>query len=138
MKKPKIIIDTREVSSTIPDILRLKAHVELRQLPVGDYIISERIAVERKRAEDFVESLINKRIFNQMDRLKEAYERSILIIEDQGLFLRNVNSNAIYGALASFLIDSHISIIRMTSSVEWTHHKEPLLIQVLPQLLQEQ
>ncbi len=116
--KAKIIIDVREIYSGIPDLLSLKADVEIKQLAVGDYILSDKIAVERKRAEDFLESLINKRIFNQIDRLKEAYEKPILIIEDVGLFSRNINERAIYGAIAYILTECDIPVIRTRDAEE--------------------
>ena len=116
--KAKIIIDVREIYSGIPDLLSLKADVEIKQLAVGDYILSDKIAVERKRAEDFLESLINKRIFNQIERLKEAYEKPILIIEDVGLFSRNINERAIYGAIAYILTECDIPVIRTKDAEE--------------------
>lgn len=116
--KAKIIIDVREIYSGIPDLLSLKADVEIKQLAVGDYILSDKIAVERKRAEDFLESLINKRIFNQIDRLKEAYEKPILIIEDVGLFSRNINERAIYGAIAYILTECDVPVIRTRDAEE--------------------
>lgn len=116
--KAKIIIDVREIYSGIPDLLSLKADVEIKQLAVGDYILSDKIAVERKRAEDFLESLINKRIFNQIERLKEAYEKPILIIEDVGLFSRNINERAIYGAIAYILTECDVPVIRTRDAEE--------------------
>lgn len=118
MQRTRIIVDKREIYSGIPDLLSLKADVEIKQLPVGDYILSSRIGIERKRAEDFLESLIRKRIFNQIERLVEAYEKPILIIEDEGLFSRNVNERAIYGAIAYLLTDCDIAVIRTRDRYE--------------------
>jgi len=118
MQKAKIIVDSREVFSGIPEWLSMKADVEIKQLPVGDYILSEKIAVERKRAEDFIDSLIKKRIFEQVRRLKEAYEKPLLIIEDEGLFSRNVDSRAIYGAIACLLTDYEIPVVRTRDAFE--------------------
>ena len=119
MQKPHIIADTREVFSGLPSLLENVAKVEIKQLPVGDYIVSERLAIERKRAEDFLDSMIGKRLFEQVARLKEAYEMPILIIEDVGLFSRNIDKRAIYGAIACLLLDYEISVIR-TSNIEET------------------
>ncbi len=118
MQRAKIFVDTREIYSGIPDLLSLKADIEIKQLAVGDYVLSDKIVVERKRAEDFIESLINKRIFNQIERLKEAYEKPILIIEDEGLFSRNVNRRAIYGAIAYILTECNIPVIRTRDAEE--------------------
>ena len=118
MQKAKIIVDTREIYSGIPDLLAMKADVEIKQLPVGDYILSEHIAVERKRAEDFLDSLIRKRFFEQINRLKEAYDKPILIIEDEGLFSRNVSERAVYGAIACIITDYEIPVIRTRDAEE--------------------
>ncbi len=119
MQKPRIIADTREVFSGLPSLLEEVASVEIKQIAVGDYIVSERVAIERKRAADFIDSMIRKRLFEQVARLKEAYEMPILIIEDEDLFSRNVDKRAVYGAIACLLLDYGISIIR-TSSIEET------------------
>jgi len=118
MRHPKIIADSREIFSGIPSLLQEMADVEIRQLPVADYILSERVAVERKRARDFLDSLIRKRIFEQVTRLREAYEKPLLIIEDEGLFSRNVDRRAIYGAIACFLTDYEISVVRTRDAEE--------------------
>jgi len=92
--------------------------LEVKQIPVGDYILSERVAVERKRAEDFLDSLIRKKIFEQVTRLRNAYEKPVLVIEDEGLFSRNIDRRAIYGAIASLLTDYDISVIRTRDAEE--------------------
>ena len=119
MQKPHIIADTREVFSGLPSLLEDMANVEIKQLAVGDYIVSERVAIERKRAEDFIDSMIRKRLFNQVARLKEAYELPILIIEDEGLFSRNIDRRAVYGAIAFLITDYEMPVIR-TESIEET------------------
>ena len=119
MQKPKIIVDTREVFSGLPNILSSKADVEIKQLPVGDYILSERLAVERKRADDFIGSIIRKRLFDQAKRLKDAYELAMVVIEDRGLFSRNIDRRAIYGAIACLLLDYNITVVR-TYGIEET------------------
>lgn len=120
MKNVTVIVDYRELYSPIAEILEKKgANIVKKQLVVGDYIISERIGVERKRSNDFLDSLINKRLFNQIKRLAEAYEKPVMIIEEEGLFSRNIDKNAIYGAIASILSDYGSSIIQ-TRGVEET------------------
>jgi len=107
-----IIVDHRERRSGIASILaEMGAEVEEQQLAVGDYILSERMAVERKRATDFLDSLIRKRLFDQICRLADAYQKPVLIIEGEGLFSRNVGARAIYGAMASIIADYGFSVI---------------------------
>ncbi|TLY11449.1 MAG: heavy metal resistance protein CzcA, partial [Thaumarchaeota archaeon] len=45
----RIVVDGREKSSGIPDLLRKAgAVIDFAQLKVGDYVVSPEIAVERK------------------------------------------------------------------------------------------
>ncbi|MGC9307225.1 MAG: ERCC4 domain-containing protein [Thermoplasmatota archaeon] len=114
-----IVVDHRERCSGIAALLR--AHdvdVQEEQLPVGDYIISERIAVERKRATDFLDSLVGQRLFDQVGRLADAYPRPILVIEGDGLFSRNIHERAIYGALSSIVVDYNFSVFTAADVTE--------------------
>jgi ERCC4-type nuclease len=117
-----IVIDHRERSSGIPRLLALR-NVDVReeQLPVGDYILSERIAVERKQTPDFLDSLISHRLFDQVRRLAAAYPKPILIIEGNGLLERQVHEHAIYGAISAIITDYDFSIFT-SSDVEETAH----------------
>ena len=117
-----IVVDHRERCSGIPELLAQRSvDIYEKQLPVGDYILSDRIAVERKRANDFLNSLICQRLFNQVRRLAEAYPQPILIIEGDGLFDRNITDQAIYGALSSIMADYGFSIFT-SAHIEETAH----------------
>ena len=79
-KKPKIIIDYREKESLIPSILiSLGAETDIRELKVADYIVKD-VAIERKTIFDFISSMKNKRLVNQLEGLQQ-YKNKILIIE---------------------------------------------------------
>jgi len=111
-----IFADTRE-----KDIIELlKKHdcrVVEKMLEVADFIVYEDIGVERKRAEDFVQSIIDGRLFEQMENLTDSFERPLLIIEGNNLYDRNVHENAIRGALASVALDYGVPMI-------WTRDKQ--------------
>ncbi|RQW77905.1 MAG: Hef nuclease, partial [Methanothrix sp.] len=87
--------------------------VTLKNLEVGDYVISDRVAVERKTAQDFVSSIIDpkRNLFRQLTDLKNAYDRPILILEGRDLYTRQVSPKSIQGALASVAVDYGIPII---------------------------
>ena len=87
--------------------------VTLRVLEVGDYVVSDRVGIERKTAEDFVDSLVGaeRNIFAQLKDLARSYERPILILEGRDLYARQVHPNAIRGALASIAVDFGVAII---------------------------
>ncbi|ADT83993.1 DEAD/DEAH box helicase [Thermococcus barophilus] len=122
VKKPKgivIYVDSRELKSQVPKYLKeLGAHIEVKTLDVGDYIVSEDVAVERKSANDFIQSIIDGRLFDQVKRLTEAYARPVIIIEGQLYGIRNVHPNAIRGALAAVTIDWGVPILFSTDAKE--------------------
>jgi ERCC4-related helicase len=109
----KIIIDHRESRSPVMRFLSQKdIAVELQQLDVGDYIISSRIGVERKTVDDFLNSLIDGKLFIQMKNLRATFSRPLLVVEGEGLLTkRNINANAIFGSIVSIIVDFGIPII---------------------------
>jgi DNA excision repair protein ERCC-4 len=82
--KFRVIADERERPSGIPELLRLFGlQVEYRMLDVGDYIVSPECAVERKQERDFLKSLYSGRLFDQVHRLCEVYNRPVLVVESE-------------------------------------------------------
>ena len=118
--KTKIIIDNRENRSNVARYLSQKnVEVEIQQLDVGDYIISSRIGVERKKVDDFLNSLIEGKLFVQLKKLRDAYSRPVLVLEGEGLLTkRNISHNAIFGSLVSIIVDFGIPIINTSSPQE--------------------
>jgi len=116
-KDVTVYVDSREIRSEV-----VKKLYELSNVRVGnynaDYIISDRIAIERKTVEDFVDSIVDKRLFDQLIELKKNYQKPILIVEGDGLY-RRLSPNAIRGALATVVVDFDIPII-FTKSPEET------------------
>ncbi|MDK2913336.1 MAG: hypothetical protein PWQ79_251 [Thermococcaceae archaeon] len=115
VRKPKgivVYVDSRELRSGVPKHLReLGADVEVKTLDVADYVVSEDVGIERKSANDFIQSIIDGRLFDQVDRLKRAYERPIIIIEGELYGIRNVHPNAIRGAIAAVTVDWGVPIL---------------------------
>jgi ERCC4-type nuclease len=116
----RIITDTREFNSNVAKaLMQNNVKVESLQLGAGDYIISERVAVERKRTEDLIESLIDGRLFSQLKKLKGLYLNPILVIEGTNLFSeKNLQPNSVSGALASIVTDFRIPIINTKNERE--------------------
>jgi len=107
-----IYIDNRE-QNRISSILKKKCNVEEKQLEVSDFILSEDVGVERKTTDDFINSIIDGRLFNQLDDLKNNFDKPVLIIEGDGLFEndRDIHPNAILGAVASVALDFCVPIL---------------------------
>ncbi len=94
--------------------------VTLKVLEVGDYVVSDRVAIERKTASDFIDSLIDpaRGLFGQIRDLARTYDRPILILEGRDLYTRQVHPNAIRGALASIAVDFGVAIIPTSDEEE--------------------
>ena len=118
-EKIKMIVDSRELPTAVPrELTRLDVEVSGESLEIGDYILSDEVAVERKETGDFLQSLIDGRLFPQLTALKAAYRRPVLIIEGGRLIgQRAINPSAIHGALASIAIRVQVPII-------WTQDAE--------------
>ncbi|MEA2071389.1 MAG: helicase-related protein [Asgard group archaeon] len=116
-KEITIIIDTREKNSKVLMYLMKEGiKLDFQQMQTGDYIVSDRIAVEYKKGEDLLASIIDGRLFDQIGLLTNAYQIPLLIIE--GFATGGIHPEAIAGALASLMIDFGISIIQTQSSEE--------------------
>ena len=118
----RIVIDHRETKSGVAKALdRLGMELIFAALEIGDYIVSDRLAIERKRTDDFASSLIDgkRNLFSQLSDLARVYEKPVLIIEGEDLFTcRQLNPNAIYGSLVSIAIDFGVSILNSRDEEE--------------------
>jgi Fanconi anemia group M protein len=78
-----IIIDSREdsqLSRAVEEIAKSnKIQTEKKWLEIGDYIIGD-CCIEAKSAADFLQSVRNKRIFNQLDNMDREYNKNIILI----------------------------------------------------------
>jgi Fanconi anemia group M protein len=107
----KIIIDKRERNNQIFEkFSELGCKVDIAILPVGDYIVSDRICIERKTENDLENSIINARLFEQLERLKKSFEKPMLIIENSDAGFR-LNEKVILGAILKIYIDYGVQII---------------------------
>ncbi len=110
---PKIIIDDRETSSKVVELLSgMGAGIRLERLAHGDYAIGERILIERKTVRDFVDTLINRDLLGQIKAMAEAVPRPVIIIEGGDLYTqRDIHPNAIRGVLAALTLDMGVSLL---------------------------
>lgn len=108
----RVIVDHREANSgVVAELSKLGVDVELASLPCGDYILSERVAVERKTVNDFASSIIDGRLFEQASTLKEEFERPLIVLEGVNPPARDVKPEALMGALGSLLVDYGLPVI---------------------------
>jgi Fanconi anemia group M protein len=108
-----IIVDSREFKSkVVKELFNHDIMMQSLKLSVGDYLIGEDICVERKSVLDFVDSLIDKRLFEQLNSIKNEYKKPLIIVEGgESIYsVRRVHPNAIRGLIASIIIDYEIPI----------------------------
>jgi ERCC4-type nuclease len=78
----KISVDYREKPSGLVELLNKEdICVEFKKISHGDYVINDSVTVERKTARDFLISIIDGRLFNQLSNLKKYCSNPIMLIE---------------------------------------------------------
>ncbi|MDP3104683.1 MAG: ERCC4 domain-containing protein [Candidatus Methanoperedens sp.] len=100
----KIVIDHREKrAGVIEELKMLGAEIEFSTLQVADYVVSDRVAFERKTVDDLFATMFERReLFSQLMDLSRSYRLPILIMEGEDPFFyskRKVNPMAIQGFL---------------------------------------
>lgn len=121
--RPKIIVDSRELNSGVVKALdKLQTDYSIKTCEVGDYILSDRVAAERKTTEDFLSTWLERReLFSQLIDLAKAYERPLLIIEgvpEELYTLRRINPKAIDAVLDTISASLRIPIIYALNPAE--------------------
>lgn len=109
-----IVIDERERKSGIPKLLQaIGVNVEVKTLPIGDYIVSHETVVERKSIHDFMSSVFDGRLFDQCNRLKDNFQFPIILLEGNVDEIESMAENPLvfYGALSTIAVDFKIPVI---------------------------
>ena len=110
-----IYADDRERPSGIPEILRNQFHVPVveSRLPIGDYRLGSKVIVERKTLDDFALSIIDGRLFRQIQRLKQRVECTVLILEGNRSqpTTVNIHPHAFKGGLLSAALDWEMPVV---------------------------
>jgi len=123
----RIVIDERERKSGIPDLLKsVGLNIEMKTLPVGDYIVAPETVVERKSIRDLLSSVFDGRLFDQCSRLKEHFQNPIVLVEGNVDEIEEITDNPLifYGAISTVVIDFKIPIIPTPSAA----HTAKLLV----------
>lgn len=111
-----IIVDSREYETAeevIKWVKRLGCSVIPRKLDIGDYVLPNDIGVERKRAMDFISSIVDGRLFEQGRELLHAFSKAYVIVEGdlwRALNRRDVHKHSVLGALG-MLVDMGIRVL---------------------------
>lgn len=122
-EKPTIIIDSREANTAakiVKGLIERGVKVKTETLEKGDYILSDQCAVERKTVTDFVYTLTRRHLFEQLFRLKDAYPKSLILLEGYLPIIykfSHIQPVAVWGAMFN-LAKNGIALVNTTSYKE--------------------
>lgn len=123
----RIVVDERERKSGIPELLKsVGLNIEMKTLPIGDYIVAPETVVERKSLRDLMASVFDGRLFDQCSRLKEHFENPIVLMEGNVDEIEEIADNPLifYGAISTVVLDFKIPVIPTPSAT----HTAKLLV----------
>ncbi len=112
-EKPiEIIIDYREKSNAVvKHLLKENISIKFANLSVGDFMIGP-VVIEFKTVIDFVASIIDKRLLDQVKRLSKTEKPLIIIQGEEDIYsVRNIHKNAINGMISSIVVDYDIPLL---------------------------
>ncbi|MBN1386707.1 DEAD/DEAH box helicase [Candidatus Woesearchaeota archaeon] len=116
-----VYADLREKGSGImKDLIGKGFSIQLKNLEVGDYVLSSRCAVEIKTVPDFVDSIIDGRLLSQLKELKKNFERPlVLLVGQEDIYSqRKIHPNAIRGMFSTIALSYGIPIMQAKDSQE--------------------
>ena len=122
-EEPTIIVDSREASSAakiVKGLIERGVNVRTELLDKGDYVLSDQCAVERKTVQDFVYTLTRRYLFEQLFKLKEAYPKSLIVLEGYMPIIykfSRIQPSAIWGAMFN-LAKNGVALINTASYKE--------------------
>jgi len=121
----RIIVDERERDSGVPSILKDKGvRIVYELLEVGDYVLSSRVAFERKTLPDFIASIFDGRLFKQVKLLKEHYEKPVLLLEGDVAKISEftTKTKAVLGAMSAISLGFEVPILYAYDKTQSAEH----------------
>jgi DNA excision repair protein ERCC-4 len=118
----EIVVDDRERASGVAEHLHDQPdlRIRVRRLDLGDYLLNNRVLIERKTVHDLVVSIADGRLFKQACRMAEGSHVPLMIIEgspDEGDG-PGITREAIQGAMVSLTIFLGIPCLRSKDQQE--------------------
>ncbi len=106
-----LVIDSNEPED-IPEKLRgLGVEFEIKKIAPGDYVLGP-VGIERKTLADFFGSLVKQRLFEQVQRLRDAYPQPLVILEGDLAEISTFRQpQAILGALLSLETTERVPVL---------------------------
>lgn len=119
--KITVFVDYREKGSqVVKELIDAGASIKLEKLDSADFLLSSRAGAEYKTVVDFVNSIVDGRLLQQVKELKRNFERPMIIVEgiEDIYSVRKVHPNAIRGMIATIAVSYGIPVIQTKNSKE--------------------
>jgi ERCC4-type nuclease len=86
LRAPTRVVDTFERRSAVPRALEtLGADVRFRSLRAGDYAVGRHVIAERKTVSDLHRSVIEGRIWRQLEAVREVADSAFIVVEGRSV-----------------------------------------------------
>ena len=106
-----LVVDVNEPEDIAERLRILKVPIDVRRIAPGDYVLGP-IGIERKTLMDFFGSMVKKRLFEQVHRLRESYPQPLLILEGDLSEVSTFKSpQAFLGALLAVEIGERVPVL---------------------------
>ncbi|MGQ0796290.1 MAG: ERCC4 domain-containing protein, partial [Methanobacteriota archaeon] len=106
-----LVMDSNEPEDLFDRLRDLGVEVERRKIAPGDYVVGP-IGIERKSLSDFFGSIVKKRLFEQVRRLKEAYPRPLVLLEgDLAEISTFRHPQSLLGALVALEVTERVPVL---------------------------
>ncbi|MBI2598172.1 MAG: hypothetical protein HYW50_03175 [Candidatus Diapherotrites archaeon] len=114
-KELLVYADSRERNSSVTkELNEMGVLTKIKQLEVGDFVITDDVVVERKTIADFLQSIIDGRLFNQLNKMASNYSSPLILVEgnpDELFSLRDIHKNAVIGTLTTIALKYRVPIL---------------------------
>ena len=136
-----VIVDSREAVAQrrMVEALSRRIRIEIKPLPVGDYLLSNRLLVEHKEVLGFVNDMRTGRLREQVKLLRsvEGCDKCILIDGWLGLVQRfsKIKPSAVARCIDTLIFHYRIPVIQLPNkewTVEWLVAKAKSLEELKP------
>ncbi len=110
----RIIMDDRE-PATIEAILRSRnVRVEKKRIEVADYLVGPEVCVERKTVSDFLKSIYEGRLQDQVSNMLDSCSKVIVVVEGRPHYVKGNARLHMLGALASLAYKGASTVTTLT------------------------
>lgn len=119
-----LIVDDREPASMVDSLRRVRnLDVQVGQLEIGDYVVPDRLVIERKTVTDFINSIVldDKRLFTQAERMSHQDVPAVLIVEGDIYAQDRMKLPQLAGALSYLGVIQRISVLPSLSAAHTSY-----------------